>query len=921
MKKSILFIFWVVVSYFNPINAAFVNVQTAQAIALNFFKVNSPGQGNISATLNYTRIESDSTIDYYVFDINPAHGFVIVSADDNMNPVIAYSTEANFNAAANRIGLSDWMKHSAAKIHYGIQQHVSADARINHLWNAYLLGQNPNSSRSGGVGPLLSTTWDQEPHYNSLCPYNSADHQNALTGCVATAMGQIMKYWAYPAHGTGSYSYNDSPPNFSNNYGTQYANFGNTNYDWANMPNSINGNNNDLATLMYHCGVSVAMDYGDDNEGGSGAWVLQSEAGGATAPCAQYSYVNYFAYNPNTIQGVQFSHYGPTDWLNLMESELDAGRAIQYEGDDPQSGGHTWVCDGYDGNNMLHMNWGWGGQDNGYFDVSNLNAGSYNFSTNEAALIGIEPLTPVSVTASANSPAICNGSSTTLNAHGPSTASYSWTPQNGLSCHNCASPVANPVHTTVYTVTADSAGITGRASVTVTITPAASANFSLNSNSSCAVPVDVSFSNASNNAVSYLWDFGDGTTGIIENPVHSYNAYGNFSVKLFATNACGVDSLIKNQLVNIVDLSPVAASLNICAGQSAALVANGAGTLNWYDAANGGNLLVTGNSYTTPALTASTTYFVSGNIQAAVNLVGPTDNVFGTGGYFTSNNQRSVIFNCTTAQTLLTADVYAQNAGARTIVLQDSTGAQIDSATITIPAGFSTITLNFALPEQNGLILGVIGNNGLYRNKTGANYPYNSTDGTISITGSDAGEEFYYFFYNWKLQQSACITTRTAVAVNVLGAVGSPFTTNDLGNFAISFIASNNGIPSYYWTFGDGYTSTLQNPTHTYATSGNYIVRLIEASGNCADTLTQTITVTGPSGVEDISSFGNISVFPNPAKDQLNLTIVANQAINNCQVSIYNVLGEALILQNAKLDSGSNSVNLDVARLSAGVYF
>jgi len=206
-------------------------------------------------------------------------------------------------------------------------------------------------------------------------------------------MAQIMKYWNYPAQGTGSFTYvDDNNHGYTLNIGTLSANFGATSYQWTQMPNYLTGNNAAIALLMSHCGISVAMNYTD---AGSGAIVLQAEAGSLTAPCAQHSYITYFSYNPNTIQGVFQANYTGTQWINLIENEMNEGRVVQYQGYDPYAGGHTWVCDGYDVNNNLHMNWGWGGPYNGYYAATNLSAGGYTFSGDDAALIGIEPLHPV----------------------------------------------------------------------------------------------------------------------------------------------------------------------------------------------------------------------------------------------------------------------------------------------------------------------------------------------------------------------------------------------------------------------------------------------------------------------------------------------------------------------------------------------
>jgi len=382
------------------LQAAAVSNAKAQVIAINFFKVTYPAlighNTNLSAVPKYTQTESDGSVDFYVFDITPLNGFVIVSADDAVMPVLAYSNESYFNTGFQKTGVANWTKKTGAQVHNTVAQQIPADERINSLWAAYTLGIAPGSDKSTSVGPLLTTIWNQEPYYNEFCPINPADGQYAVTGCVATAMAQIMKYWNYPAQGTGSFSYiDDNAHGYQINAGPLSANFGTTTYQWTQMPTYLTGNNTAVATLMSHCGISVAMDYSD---AGSGAWVIQSEAntayGYAGAPCAENSYITYFSYNPATIQGVFQNNYSASQWTNLMEAEMNAGRVVQYEGFDPSAGGHTWVCDGYDANNNLHMNWGWGGIDNGFFAATNLSAGGYTFSSDDAALIGIEPLYP-----------------------------------------------------------------------------------------------------------------------------------------------------------------------------------------------------------------------------------------------------------------------------------------------------------------------------------------------------------------------------------------------------------------------------------------------------------------------------------------------------------------------------------------------
>ena len=396
MKKLLLLLSASVIFAFSGVQAATVTSSGAQTIAANFFKLTYPNQVGhtpLSLVLKYTKAEADGSVDFYVFDVNPVKGFVIVSAHDEVIPVIAYSNESYFDLDFSKTGVANWVNKTAGQIHNTVIQQISADDRINNAWTAYRQGIKPASEKSNSVGPMLTTTWNQEPYYNQYCPINPNDGQRSVTGCVATAMAQIMKYWNYPPQGSGSFSYvDDNAHGYQNNIGTLSANFGSTTYQWTQMPNHLTANNTAVGTLMSHAGISVAMDYSD---GGSGAYVLQSEAnqsyGYQGAPCAQHSFATYFLYNPNTLQGVSQSRYSTQQWINLLEGEMNAGRVVEYEGDDPTAGGHTWVCDGYDVNNNLHMNWGWGGVYNGFYAVTNLSAGGYTFNYYDAALIGIEP--------------------------------------------------------------------------------------------------------------------------------------------------------------------------------------------------------------------------------------------------------------------------------------------------------------------------------------------------------------------------------------------------------------------------------------------------------------------------------------------------------------------------------------------------
>ncbi len=413
MKKQILLVIMMAALGYCSF-AGTVTQQKAQAIALNFFTLNYPdvaAHNPLTATLKYTQTETDNTVDFYVFDMSPAKGFVIVAADDIIIPILAYSNESNFNPDFGRVGVHSWVRKTAKNIHHAVQQHVVASEGITKQWTAYAQGTMPDNMKSTSVSPLCATTWDQEstgnppPYfYNLFCPYDTADGQRALTGCVATAQAQIMKYWNYPAKGTGSFTYVDDTVNgYSNNYGTLSSDFAAHTYQWPLMPvicmgNETGAQDSAVDLLMYDCGVSVGMDYGDDNQNGSGAeglLAIELQQYGDSL-CTQYALVNYFLYDPDTIKGVIMSDYTDSAWIALMEHDLNLGRPIFYEGSDSTQGGHAWVCDGYDATGKLHMNWGWSGTSDGYFAVNNLTTPGFNPVDTDAALIGILPKHTVS---------------------------------------------------------------------------------------------------------------------------------------------------------------------------------------------------------------------------------------------------------------------------------------------------------------------------------------------------------------------------------------------------------------------------------------------------------------------------------------------------------------------------------------------
>ena len=356
-----------------------IDTTTAKIVAANFWKQNTernkvPDFVCESMAPRFTG--------FYVLNSTQEEGFVIVSADDRVQPILGYSKESTFDASNMPPNLRDWLLGYEQQIHYAIDKNNEPTEEIVAEWNTLLEGGIVAPKSTTAVNPLLTTQWDQSPYYNELCPTNifaSNSNGHTVTGCVATAMAQVMKYWNHPTHGRGYHSYNCSF------YGTQSANFANTTYDWSHMPNQLTATSsstqvNAVATLMYHCGVSVDMNYGVVN--GSSAYT--SDVADALK--------SYFRYD-NSTHFVLKSNYSESSWISLLKTELNAGRPIVYDGHGA-AGGHAFVCDGYDNSNYFHFNWGWGGScNNAYYSINNLTPGTFDYTSNQGAVIGIKPST------------------------------------------------------------------------------------------------------------------------------------------------------------------------------------------------------------------------------------------------------------------------------------------------------------------------------------------------------------------------------------------------------------------------------------------------------------------------------------------------------------------------------------------------
>jgi len=331
-------------------------------------------------------------------------------------------------------------------------------------------------------------------------------------------------------------------------------------------------------------------------------------------------------------------------------------------------------------------------------------------------------------------------------------------------------------------------------------------NFSLSDTISCSTSINFS-DLSSNGPTAWLWDFGDGNTSTLQNPTHNYLNSGDYTIKLVASNQYGTDSLILTNHLTIIDVNLQTIGSESCGASSLTLNALSTnGTVNWYSDTSATNLLYTGNSFTTPVLSASTSYYAQLTYNFPILNGGPVDNNFGAGSYF--QGDRFLIFDNYKASTLKSVLVYAGSDGYRTIELRNSSNAVISDTTVYIPFspnGFR-VNLNFVLPIQNNMQLGVSApNSDLYRTSSGAVFPYNISN-IIAITGTDASAGYYYFFYDWEVQADPCVSAIS----NVDAIINNDFTNTDNIGICISdSVLIGNNYYSVSGTYIDTFTTSF----------------------------------------------------------------------------------------------------------------
>ena len=356
-----------------------VDQQKAQKLGAKFLSTTAISQKNADIQLDLVSVAADrDATDYYVFNVSNGEGFVVISGDDRVRPILAYSTTGKYNPNDVADGFQYTLNGFRNEIQYVREHNLTATPDIVAEWKS--VSETGSLNRGGQtravVEPLCHSIWNQNYPWNSQCPPcvdTLGNGGHVFAGCAATAMGQVMKFWDWPAVGNGSHSYN------ADGIGPLTANFGETEYHFELIPLALDSTSSEeeiyyVAQLLYHLGIALDMQY-------------SAVGSGANALSVYTAFQSYFRYTrdfPQINAGDLIPGYGYTneEWAQMLkDGGLDEHLPVFYTGsDDGGAGGHAFVCDGYDENDYFHFNWGWSGRDDAWCPIGALHTTRYDFN-------------------------------------------------------------------------------------------------------------------------------------------------------------------------------------------------------------------------------------------------------------------------------------------------------------------------------------------------------------------------------------------------------------------------------------------------------------------------------------------------------------------------------------------------------------
>ena len=863
-----------------------VSPETAKTVAINFYKekVGSAITDNNLISETFTITNNKMPV-YYIFNIGNDKGFVIVSAVDNVSPVIGFSLKGKYSENDHPADFDDWMYNYEQQIVDANKNQIAATTEIKNMWADYS-SSNYNSQASSKVlatpSHLLTTTWGVGQYYNSQCPVAAAGPGgHVYAGNVAVAMAQIMKYYKYPevlieppitTHNIKTYvdPVSTCSAGSEPSYGTISNDFAhNLNYGWASMPNSLTADNANVARAIFHCGISVETNY---------SYICGSAAAPANVANA---FINYFKYylSANLIFKASYSDL---DWQNLMIAEINATRPIFYSAN---NGITSFVCDGYSvsgSSTYFYFNWGQNGSYNDVaFLLSTLNPGGINITAGQRAVIGIMPKPSMT----GPDIMVCSNINPSFSVPAVTGATYSWSIPTGFT----GSSTSN----TIYLTTPTSG--TGSKSISVTVTKnGISQTFSktfdliepISGPNLVATSTFSTFSLTSVTGATYSWtspaNFMGGT-----NTTNSFNMFspasgsGSQTVSVTITKNGYSKTLSKTFDLTGPLTGPDFIAYSNTSSPPFSIPAVTGATYSWSipSGFTGASTTNTLNVLAPPSgagsMTASVTVTKNGTsvtlsktFDLVSQITGPSEFCLGSSSYFTITN----VTNATYAWAIPTGFVLEGNMGNQIKVQAPSTGSGQQSISVTITKNgkstqlFKYFTLKGSPFNYIPTLSSLCSNN----------FPYHQDNATVTNVASTT--------YSWN------------------------FSTYD------NYGYSTPGL-------------TMTNPTNPFTSlvtavhDGRYRV-YVDVSSSCGSyVFGNDLTVSTCSGSKEKSMLTpmTISNYPNPASGKFTMNL-SNNGSSECYVKLYNMFGKQVVDMKKTLQENENTLDIDVSKLANGIY-
>jgi PKD repeat protein len=445
------------------------------------------------------------------------------------------------------------------------------------------------------------------------------------------------------------------------------------------------------------------------------------------------------------------------------------------------------------------------------------------------------------------------------------------------------------------------------------------ASFICSDSNSCNSIIEF-FDISSGGASQWQWDFGDGTNSSSQHPIHKYLSNGVYSVKLKVSNSFGIDSIVKNSYITIsMPQTPIISDEIRCKEGSVEFINQSNKTVYWYTQDNE-VFLDSGINFSTPIIDSTTYYSASTFVNSQDKSLGIT--APGINTYYRNNSEiEGLLFNVYENTRLLSVDVYSQSQNNVTIYLFNSAGAILNQKNCDLVAGKNTVLLNWSLMHGISYKLAASKSSKLLC-QYNPSFPY-SVDNmlTIKANSNSINNNDYYFFFNWKIREEAgCLSQKVDIAAIVSDTLGakSNFSIQKVSN-KVKFENLSNYADSYYWDFGDGDFSLQDNPQHIYHNDGLYNVTLIATNDCGQSTFSKTVQITNTS-LQNVTAIGSISIFPNPARELLNVKIVLLNS-ERVELIMKDVVGRSI--GKYILNSYGQTINkqIDVSKVSPGVYY